>query len=973
MTAPSLHETIQELCTDRTWSQGVKLFKNNAVKNAHKENEDVVIKVLAAPKPIPFTVVLYPQEQEWECSCTSRSKVCSHTAAAIIALKQDPDMAAEPESGRICYRFQKRQQALMVDRFVLDDEGGEEKLNASLGAILSGRALGPKILPEQIDLQIDHLLGANNKGRIPSDKVPELFRLLEGSGAPCYFGDLWVECDPDPIGPVAAVLDVKDDVVLKIAVNPMVDEIVSAGVVRCADRLHPMSQTEITGRRLENLPVELSFGSRIGDLVSTILPDIQQQIAVDVKSKRLPGLEEKLKPRIVMDVNHGQHRLSVMPMLVYGDPPRARIDMGKLVHLNGPIPVRDIPMEKQLVMQLRDELNLMPGRLVEFEKSEALKFAKRLQEWEAGGKRHPLDGIANEPELLPILDINGDEFVIEFEAPAFEGKFNKRAKGQRVEASTVISAWKDGLSMVPLQGGGWAPLPANWLAEHGHRVADLLAARDEEGKVRTFAMPDLAKLCDDLDKPRPPGLNRLAPLIHEFTELPAAELPKDLTADLREYQTVGVNWLSFLREAKLGAVLADDMGLGKTLQALCAIKGRALVVCPRSVLHNWKSEIEKFRPDLTATIYHGPKRKISDQDDVTLTTYALMRIDNEKLSNIRWDTLILDEAQAIKNPDSQVARSAFKMKAEFRVALSGTPVENRLEELWSQFHFVNRGLLGGRNDFRDRYSRPILRGEPGAAKRLRNRIRPFVLRRVKKEVAPELPPRTDMILHCTLDEKERNIYDAIRVATRKEIVEKLKDGGNVLQALEALLRLRQAACHAGLIPGQELEQSSKVRTLGESLQKARSEGHKALVFSQWTSLLDKIEPELQGRDLSYIRLDGSSRNRKGIVDKFQAKDGPGVMLVSLKAGGTGLNLTAADHVYLVDPWWNPAVEDQAADRAHRIGQDKPVMVYRLVTEGTVEERILKLQEKKREIADAALGDAHQAASLTRDDLLALLE
>ena len=337
--------------------------------------------------------------------------------------------------------------------------------------------------------------------------------------------------------------------------------------------------------------------------------------------------------------------------------------------------------------------------------------------------------------------------------------------------------------------------------------------------------------------------------------------------------------------------------------------------------------------------------------------------------------MVLDEAQTIKNPDSQVARAAFALPGDFRLALTGTPVENRLEELWSQLHFAAPGLLGGRSDFDQRYARPIAAGEPGVAGRLRARIRPFVLRRLKSEVAKELPPRTDVVLRCTLGDAERKVYDAVRAATREEIVARLDAGGSgsVMKALEALLRLRQAACHPALVPGQDGGESAKLALLMETLEEALEEGHKALVFSQWTSLLDLVEPELEARGVAFTRLDGSTRDRGGVVASFQADDGPPVMLVSLKAGGTGLNLTAADHVFLLDPWWNPAVEDQAADRAHRIGQDRPVLVHRLVAEDTVDERILALQAQKREIAEAALGEAEAAAGLTRADLLALLD
>nr|WP_276599256.1 DEAD/DEAH box helicase [Nannocystis sp. SCPEA4] len=554
--------------------------------------------------------------------------------------------------------------------------------------------------------------------------------------------------------------------------------------------------------------------------------------------------------------------------------------------------------------------------------------------------------------------------------------FETGSSGQlsTADARRVLEAWQAGAGEVVLDDGGVAPLPVDWLSRFGSEVALLLAAREAGGgEPAPWARPALAELCRALDYPPPPELAGLAALVEGFEAIPEVPLPADLRVDLRPYQRRGVDWLAFLREARLGALLADDMGLGKTLQALCAVHGRTLVVAPTSVLHNWAAEAEKFRPGLRVSVYHGPKRRIDPQADLTLTSYALLRLDAEALAGESWDMVILDEAQAIKNPESQVARAAFGLQAGWRLAMTGTPVENRLDELWSQIHFINPGLLGGRAEFQERYGRPIGDGDAAAARALRRRIAPFVLRRRKQEVARELPPRTEVVLRCSLDTRERAVYEAVRAATHEEVVAQLQAGGGVLAALEALLRLRQAACHAALVPGQSASRSSKLELLLETLAEAIAEGHKALVFSQWTSLLDLCEPGLQAAGLAFCRLDGSTRDRGGVVARFQDPDGPPVMLISLKAGGTGLNLTAADHVFLLDPWWNPAVEDQAADRAHRIGQERPVIVHRLVAEDTVEERILALQARKRAIAEAALEDAAGAAAITRSDLLALLE
>jgi SNF2 family DNA or RNA helicase len=381
--------------------------------------------------------------------------------------------------------------------------------------------------------------------------------------------------------------------------------------------------------------------------------------------------------------------------------------------------------------------------------------------------------------------------------------------------------------------------------------------------------------------------------------------------------------------------------------------------------------VERFRPELTVCLYHGANRKLDPGAALTITSHALLRQDKELLAAVDWDTVVIDEAQAIKNPDSQLARAAYGLPGKFRMSLTGTPIENRLDDLWSQFHFLNRGYLGGLADFRERYIRPIEEGEEDVLERLRTRIGPFFLRRLKGEVAPELPPRTEMTLHCELSESERELYEAIRLAIRKDVLTKLEAGGSPLVALEVLLRLRQAACHSALVPGQEASSSSKIELLLSSLETTTAEGHRSLVFSQWTSMLDLLEPHLEREGFGFLRLDGTTRDRAGVVSEFQRETGPPVFLISLKAGGTGLNLTAADHVFILEPWWNPAVEAQAADRAHRIGQEKPVFVHRLIAEDTVEERVLALQQEKQALSDLTTGSG--AGGMSREELLQLIE
>jgi superfamily II DNA or RNA helicase len=975
-----LLETARKASLSAVWSQGVKLARESAVAQVSAGEGEITLRVRSAGHTIAPTVTLYLESLEWSCDCGGKVDPCAHVAAAVIAAAASGNSseglrpASEEASARLVYRLATKGKILTLTRFIVHGDGREERLAGALSSDLARARLPAGLTPTHDDLRIDRILGNPARDIVPLARAVDLFGALAGAEV-SYAGEK-IRISGDPVLPRAIVEDAPGGgFVLRIERDPSVRDIVAMGIGRCGDTLRPLGETATTGEFLERLPLSRTFSrAQQTELVTGVLPELEKKLAVVVTTKLLPR-KVGARPRIAMDLSHRGHTLSILPALVYGDPPMARVDGDEIALLGSDVPVRRIEEERAILRRLRDELNLVPGRRVDLDGVDAIRFAAKLRTWQERSGDDAHAAIFDRKPLRAQLDFENGVFDVTFECDNDDPGGDAPQKS--ADAATVIRAWRDGLDLVPLTGGGWAPLPADWLERHGHRVADLLAARDEQGKLHRAALPELGALWDALGAAKPLGLDKLAPLVRGFEGIPRAKLPEGVTAHLRTYQEHGYDWLAFLRDAELGAVLADDMGLGKTLQTICALRGRALVICPKSVVYNWVDEIARFRPALRTAIYHGTKRELDLNADVTLTTYAVLRIDVDRLAAQSWDTVVLDEAQAIKNDSSQTARAAYGLHGAFRVALSGTPIENRLEELWSVMHFANPGLLGGRSDFQERYAGPIGNGDASAVARLHAKIRPFVLRRMKREVLPELPPRTDAVLHVELDEVERAIYDAVRVATRKDVVTKLAQGGGVLAVLEALLRLRQAACHSALLPGQEAATSSKVERLLEALSEAIADGHKALVFSQWTGFLDLVEPHLRNADIPFTRLDGSTRDRAAVVAQFQNDTGPPVMLVSLKAGGTGLNLTAADHVFLLDPWWNPTVEDQAADRAHRIGQDRPVMVYRMIAKDTVEERIFALQEKKRTLADIALGaaagGAGQGIGITRDDLLAILD
>jgi len=974
---------VQAAALPGIWSMGVRLARAGAIRLEQQDEAEAVYRVKSPGRAIAPSAVLYVAEGEWSCDCGSDNDPCEHVIAAAIWQKEAGSSAAAAPVDQsppwLGYRLRRQTgPSLVIERAFVRADGTEQAVQGSLATLVAQRRC--PVDPTHEDLAIDPILAratafsadrSRSQGLAPEAAL-RLLRVLAGARDVKLDGKP-VSIDPRPLLPTAIIVDTAVGVELRVEAPPGLDAILDRGVALAGEQIRPLGALALAGPRFEKLPLVRAVGPKeVATLVGEVLPEIERHLTVDVRSTRLPGRTKDAVPRVHFQLPEHGHTLSILPTLVYGDPPSIRIDGDEMVHLAGAVPRRNLALEREVLSALREELSLVPGRLIHFDGQEAARFVARLQAFEKRHASHlPERALGGEP-LLPRVFYDGSRFELEFttDSPGADGTPRRADPGQ------VLRAFHDGLSVVPLETGGWAPLPADFLARFGHILADLLAARRPDGTLPVFAAPRLGTLLEELGQPPPPSLTRLEPLLADFTGLPSAPLPSGLSAELRGYQKAGVDFLCFLRDAELGAVLADDMGLGKTLQTLCAVRGKTLVVCPRTLLFNWAAEAARFRPDLTVRIHHGPKRTLGDAD-ITITTYAILRMDQEQLAAHGWDTLVLDEAQTIKSSDSQVARAAFALSdalpgGAFRLALSGTPVENRLEELWSILRFTHPGLLGAKADFQERYVAPIDRGDDGAAERLRQLVKPFLLRRLKRDVAADLPPRQDAVLYVELSDDERTLYDAIRASKQQEVMDALKDGGSVMAALEALLRLRQAACHPSLVPGQSAPSSSKLEALLEAVEKATLDAHKCIVFSQWTSLLDLVEPLLAELGISWVRLDGTTRDRAGVVTRFQDPLGPPVLLSSLKAGGTGVNLTAADHVFLLDPWWNPAAEDQAADRAHRIGQTRPVNVYRLVAKDTIEEGILALQAKKKQIAEIALGEGGAAAGLTRDDLLQLL-
>ncbi len=575
------------------------------------------------------------------------------------------------------------------------------------------------------------------------------------------------------------------------------------------------------------------------------------------------------------------------------------------------------------------------------------------------------------------------EFRIQTNLDWFELSADVDFEGRRIQLPELLAAIKRGETTIRLDDGSLGLIPEEWLKQYGlfaglgERDGDHLRFSRNQAAILDALLANQSVAFDDAYLELHERFRNFRPP-EEKLELP------EFHGTLRPYQRDGLAWLDFLQSYGLGGCLADDMGLGKTVQLIALLQERvkltdeqlpSLIVVPKSLLFNWKQECERFAPELRVLEYSGLQREALraefSRNDVILTTYGTLRRDIVELREFRFDYIVLDEAQTIKNASSQIAKASRLLRSNHRVALSGTPIENHLGDLWSIFEFLNPGMLGRSSLFRTHATDPAAES---SRRLLAQGLRPFILRRTKKEVANELPDKFEQTILCTMGKRQRQQYEELRDHYRDSLLGLVKSQGlakTKMHVLEALLRLRQAACHPGLLdPAHADAPSAKLDVLIPDLRELLDEGHKALVFSQFTSMLALVRKSLDALGIPYEYLDGKTRNRRQVVERFQNDPECGLFLISLKAGGLGLNLTAADYVFLLDPWWNPAVEAQAIDRAHRVGQTRHVFAYRLICRDTVEEKIAALQQQKQELADAILeaDNANLIKELSLEDL-----
>ncbi|WP_290712655.1 DEAD/DEAH box helicase, partial [Flavihumibacter sp. CACIAM 22H1] len=570
----------------------------------------------------------------------------------------------------------------------------------------------------------------------------------------------------------------------------------------------------------------------------------------------------------------------------------------------------------------------------------------------------------------------------------FDAKVDIVFGDQKVTVAEVKRALANKQQFVQLDDGSLGILPEEWIKRYS------LLFRIGEGKAQNLRLSKYhMSVIDELYNERNEEelfvqLEEKYDRLRGFKSIREVDPPAHLQPILRPYQAFGFQWLNYLSEVNWGGILADDMGLGKTIQSLSFLQHyrdthdrlKALVVCPTTLMFNWENEIRKFAPTLSYHIHHGGERTrnkaLLENKNVIITTYGTLRSDIKLLVEMEFDCVVLDESQAIKNPSSKVTKAASLLRAKHRLCMSGTPLQNNTFDIYAQMNFLNPGMLGSMEFFRQEFAIPIDKfGEQDRKDHLRKILFPFILRRTKEQVAKDLPEKTETILWCEMEEEQRKIYDAYRNDFRDKILGTIESQGmqkSQLTILQGLMKLRQICDSPAILNEQEKfeNHSIKLEELGREITENIS-NHKALVFSQFLGMLALIRKKLTELEVEFEYFDGSTSaiDREKAIQRFQNDDKCRIFLISLKAGGVGLNLTAADYVYIVDPWWNPAVEQQAIDRTHRIGQTKNIFAYRMICKDTIEDKILQLQDRKRVLArDLIADDEGFVKNLTREDV-----
>ncbi|MGM0531243.1 MAG: SNF2-related protein [Bacteroidota bacterium] len=736
-------------------------------------------------------------------------------------------------------------------------------------------------------------------------------------------------------------------------------------------------------------------------IFETFIKEIQNKIPVEMAENMKPK-EKKVQPTTKIKLTETGNFLLLYPIVVYSNKEVLLNEAGKNLYDSDEEVLTVIPRDKEYEQNIRDFIVDLHPNFSHFSEQEYyflhvdevmkkmwfFNFFEKCQE-----KGIQIYGFKNLKKIRYNPNRPSTSFSVKSGIDWFDLDMQVNFGDQAISLKDIRKAVMKEQQYVKLGDDSWGLLPGEWF-EQWAKMLKFGKVQDGKLKLSKLHFQLIDQLYEQLeDNAVAEEIEEKKQLLQSFDSIEEVSTPKGVEAELRNYQQAGLNWLVFLYRFRWGGILADDMGLGKTLQMLLLFqyiqsqngqeRQQFLVVAPTTLLFNWENEILKFTPGMKYCIHWGQLRTKDSNEwndfDIILTTYGTLTRDIEWMKDFQFTVAVLDESQAIKNPSSLRFKAVNLINAKYRFTLTGTPIENNTMELYAQMQFVNPGLLGSQNFFKKEYALPIDKhGDKEKTRELQQLIKPFLLRRTKEKVARELPPKTEIPLYCEMDSEQRKVYEAFKNEYRNQVLNKIDEEGiekAKFNVLEALTKLRQICDSPELINTEEDYGDSSVK-LQEILRHIREKTgeHKVIIFSQFVSMLKLITRELDKEGLVYSYLDGSTRNRKQAVQTFQENNQCRIMIISLKAGGLGLNLTEADYIYLIDPWWNPAVEQQAIDRTHRIGQDKHIFAYKMICKDTVEEKILKLQEKKKSLAeDLITAEQSFVKKLSEEDIRAIFE
>lgn len=967
-----LYNEIKESADKKIWARGLEIARRKDVRIISPKNYVVIEKISASD----HEVRLDPIELDWVCTCASESDPCEHVSATMVAIKMEAEKNIPIEaymSKQFSVQYELRRASnnyLVLDRKLVKSGDGQPEtaeIKHSLLSIVSGRIEGPNISAKPYDLEIDRVLtgdfGARIDGYISSVRAwsllfPHLASLQESHGFVFEGGALSFNNKKK----AAEILELSpsiDGYILTLKSNDRVLETYANGVCLYegdhGQELRIIAKNDLPETILADLRLGRHFSQNEKvELFSKLLPELKKRFkvletGVEAKATYAP-MGFCVKNKIV-----GPRKVETSFHISYGDPVKAYLSSGELVCLGNEVPLRKIEREDVKRREFEREFGYELSKSYVYENEKIFDWISKISRFHLNFIGDSLDTlkVLGKSKILTKLLGEDIDFAVEVEGEKIA-----------VDPQDLLEAYEKDTKFIKTE-KGYVEVKTEWLDEYHDLIRSFMIAKNGRQAKGVSALESI-RIIEGFGFSPPKKLKAYKDNL--FTNTDQIDL-SIVHAELREYQKEGVNWLYKLKEANLGALLADDMGLGKTIQSIAVFKGRTLIICPTSLVFNWKNELEIFRPDLSVSVFHGASRELNKKSDIVITTYGILRSDIENLCEETWSCVCIDEAQVIKNPQSKATQALWKIKSDFRLALTGTPIENHYKDLWSIFNFIAPGLLGELSYFNKFIVKPIQAETEGILSGLRARISPFILRRTKSDVLLELPDKTEVINYCEMSEAQNKSYEDYLSGVKSKISsEEIKP----IQIFELILRLRQFACDPRLVDKNYSGGSGKIDVFRELIREVVDENHKSLVFSQWTSFLDLISDELLEMGIQTYRLDGSTRNREEVVASYNNDTRPCVFLLSLKAGGVGLNLTSADHVFLLDPWWNPATERQAIDRAHRIGQENPVMIHRLVGKDTIEEKVIKLQKIKETMSDSILQDMDSAV-VSKRDLLELLE